>query len=83
MPPELIFHAVTTERKSRRHWSESPVSRYVGYATLCSGHRAMDQAQLVDSMPKRWRNRTVITDLPPCRKCDKSRQRREADRREA
>ena len=75
MPDELIFFAVTTESKSRRHWSGPPHGRY-GYATICSGLRAMDQAQLVDAMPRRWRKRTVITDLPPCKSCDKIRQSR-------
>lgn len=73
--PEFV--EVTTEAKAKRHWSLVPTAQWRRHVPLCnSTPYAMTQAEVDDGMPKYWRKRTVITDLPPCKQCDKSRQRR-------
>lgn len=84
------FTPVTSVSRKRRHWSLArDMNRglrgwnrpgQLGY-TLCGGITAMDQERLDDEMPVRWRKRTVIADLPPCKQCDKSRNRRMEGRR--
>lgn len=80
------FVEVTTESRRRRHWSlrmgMSPGLRRpqlpgrTGY-TLCGGYKSVDQERLTYELSL-WRGSKPVTvaDLPPCRSCDKSRQRR-------
>ena len=76
------FTAVATESKRKRHWCltrDLRTSRLsagrIGW-TLCGGYNCSDQERLDDLMPAGWRKRTVIADLPPCKQCEKSKQRR-------
>lgn len=57
-----VFVEVTTEAKVKRHWSLVPTAQWRRHVPLCnSTPYAMTQ---------------VIADMPPCKQCDKSRQRR-------
>lgn len=77
---KIEFVAVTTRARAKRHWSPPKTAQW-GYSPLCgSTPRGFDQDQIDESMPAQWRKRKVIVDMPPCKQCDKSRQRR-IDRR--
>lgn len=67
----LTFVECTTRGKSKRHLAEADWTQ----RTLC-GHRAWSQEGIDDDMPRGWRKRTVIAELPPCAQCEKSKQRR-------
>lgn len=72
MSTEHDFIAVTTHARSKRHWSLPKTAQW-GYSPLCNTTpRGFDQDQIDESR----RKRVVIEDLPPCKQCDKSRQRR-------
>lgn len=78
MTEPLVFVAVTTHAKSKRHWS---LPKKDGWTLCNTTSRVLDQAGLDDAMPPRWRKRTIIVDLPPCLQCDKSRKRLEEETR--
>jgi hypothetical protein len=70
------FVECTTRAKAKRHLSEKPTAQW-GLSPLCDTAASGWDQQAVDmAMPPRWRNRTIIADLPPCKQCEKSRQRR-------
>ena len=83
LPTADDFTPVTTHARRKRHWAVTAELRTYGSgsrtgSTLCDGYggSAMDQQRADEGMPARWRNRTIVTDLPPCKQCDKSRARR-------
>lgn len=66
------FVAVTSQSRSKRHWSLAKKAQW-RFSPLCgSTPWAFDQGQI----DRGARKRVVIEDLPPCKQCDKSRQRR-------
>lgn len=76
MPTESDFVECTTRAQRKRHWSLRPQAQW-GLSPLCdTRQRGYDQEWVTDHMPAGWRVRRVIADLPPCKQCDKSRQRR-------
>lgn len=72
---ELTFVECTTRAQNKKHWSLPPVAQF-GLRPLCGGARAHDQYWVDMNMPAGWRKRRVIADMPLCKQCEKSRQRR-------
>ena len=70
---EQDFTAVTTDSAAKRHWS---AWSYGGRPLLlCGAPRGYNQAD-VDRLMLGSGSTVVIADLPLCKQCEKSRQRR-------
>lgn len=72
MSDELV--PVTTSARAKLHWAG--YDRSISRGVLCGKSPwSYTQADL-DQALYQPRKRTVVADLPPCKQCEKSRQRR-------
>lgn len=76
MLTEGDFVECTTRAQRKRHWSQRPTAQWK-LSPLCDEFsRGYDQQWVTDHMPAGWRKRRVIAELPSCKQCEKSKQRR-------
>lgn len=70
---EADFVECTTRSLRRRHWSPKPQAQQWGIHPLCNTWPdGIDQSDADRMYGGAW----IIADLPPCKQCAKSKQRR-------